>query len=348
MNKITEQTLNALDPTIEHFGVKGMKWKVRRSIMTGKIKNRGLVRSVRFKDDFDKLNTPKDYLTTFSKNKEAMMRTFKYAKPKINSGLSRINNSKEYKHINLNLDYAKRLEYNKTVSDMVTKQLNAAARFKGKDKKFIGGSYRLEFKYDVESGDPPTASVKEISKNILARKGERDYFKDIRKFRHADTTEIIEHDYPVSLTFDALGYITSMDIEDVDLEHSGVKGMKWGVRRRKSNHRNILSFFAKKKSSTKKGVPKEQDSDNPDLVDTLKNKSVRKMTNAEISKLNTRMQLERSMKDLKAKEAADLKAERMKHINTAKTAFKTMNEIYGMYKSPMVQDGLALLKKAKK
>lgn len=67
-----------------------------------------------------------------------------------------------------------------------------------------------------------------------------------------------------------------------NLEHHGIKGMKWGVRR---------------KRNSKTGRVESSDSK---TARRLKKKRLSEMSNEELAKLNKRMQLERQYKQLKA------------------------------------------------
>lgn len=76
-----------------------------------------------------------------------------------------------------------------------------------------------------------------------------------------------------------------------ELRHYGILGMKWGVRKNRT-----------------RGVSKKRDmsSDAKDAAN-LKKKKVYQMSNAELKKLNERMQLERTYSDLKRKKASQIK-----------------------------------------
>ena len=73
-----------------------------------------------------------------------------------------------------------------------------------------------------------------------------------------------------------------------ELKHFGVLGMKWGVRR----NRNVSSRFSKNKNSTKGW------SEDAKETGRLKKKKVSQLTNAELQKLNTRMNLENNYRSL--------------------------------------------------
>ena len=72
-----------------------------------------------------------------------------------------------------------------------------------------------------------------------------------------------------------------------ELKHFGILGMKWGVRR----GRNVSSRFGKKKST-------KDWSDEAKEAHKLKKKSVSQLSNSELRKINERMNLENSYKNL--------------------------------------------------
>lgn len=72
-----------------------------------------------------------------------------------------------------------------------------------------------------------------------------------------------------------------------DLYHHGIKGMKWGVRRKRTT---LASTKSKKRSSQ---------SEDHIRAKQLKKKKVSQMSNAELRELNNRLQLESQYKNLK-------------------------------------------------
>jgi hypothetical protein len=76
-------------------------------------------------------------------------------------------------------------------------------------------------------------------------------------------------------------------VEDV-LEHFGVLGMRWGKRRKQSGSRSD--------KLTTKRVKRSEVSDDHREKQGLKKKRVSEMSNAELKKLNERMQLEKQYK----------------------------------------------------
>jgi hypothetical protein len=70
-----------------------------------------------------------------------------------------------------------------------------------------------------------------------------------------------------------------------DIKHFGVLGMKWGIRKRRSSGPDTSSEDHKTSRA-------------------IKSKKISEMSNEELKKLTTRLQLERQLKDLSAKEVS--------------------------------------------
>jgi hypothetical protein len=85
-----------------------------------------------------------------------------------------------------------------------------------------------------------------------------------------------------------------MDKKKIDeiIQHVGVLGMHWGVRKSRSSG----SKTASKQTKTPKN------SEDHDEKVALKQKKLNTLSNAELKKLNERMQLEKSYKDLSKNE----------------------------------------------
>ena len=126
-------TAAAIEEIIEHAGVKGMKWGVRKQIKSSNPAKRKIRRA-------DKKWQKKAVKT---KN---LVKLLKKSKRKSKAALNEINNKPEYKGKNLKKDPALRRKYNDEVSRELTKSLNevAASRVgRSPSKK------NLELKYDL-------------------------------------------------------------------------------------------------------------------------------------------------------------------------------------------------------
>lgn len=88
-----------------------------------------------------------------------------------------------------------------------------------------------------------------------------------------------------------------------DLKHFGIPGMRWGIRRGPSRLAQRLSGKITTVASRIKAKSKvDTSSEDSKIAKTLKKKKLSEMSNDELKKLTTRMQLERQYKDLSSKE----------------------------------------------
>lgn len=81
--------------------------------------------------------------------------------------------------------------------------------------------------------------------------------------------------------------------DEEQLKHYGIPGMKWGRRKGKA---------ALKKVKKKVNPPKRGASEDYKKAASIRKKKIHQMSNAELRTLNERLQLERSFKDLSAKD----------------------------------------------
>ena len=97
---------------------------------------------------------------------------------------------------------------------------------------------------------------------------------------------------------------------DSDIMHFGVLGMKWGVRKKK----NSVSRKEQKKRANKKT------SRDYNEVDFLRKREVKSLSNAQLKKAITRMQLEQQYKQLSEKDKSELYKFGKKFVNDLMTS----------------------------
>ena len=123
--------------------------------------------------------------------------------------------------------------------------------------------------------------------------------------------------------------VTLSDIrQNSTLQHQGVKGMKWGVRKDRSVGLTI----------TKKSAPKnklENQSEDSKAAGKLRTKKVHELSNAELTALNRRVELERRYKDLNPSKFA----QGMKIVTDIVNTATTVQKAYKLVKDPLGQNG---------
>lgn len=111
----------------------------------------------------------------------------------------------------------------------------------------------------------------------------------IRRAKELDATESL----PEAWNIDSVKQ--SEADSNADISHFGVLGMKWGVRKKKPNS---VSRKQQKKRANKKTSPDYNESQ------FVRKRNVKSMSNADLKKAITRMQLEQLYKELSKKDRA--------------------------------------------
>ena len=306
---------------LEHHGVKGMKWGVRRN-RRGKIKARATMTKKAIKDS-EWLENPSSRGESFN---TSYNKTYRAAAWKIRKGIRKINRQPEYKGQNFKERSPLRTKYYRDISSMIETQLNSSATRHGRspNKKF-----QMAFSMDVDKQAAPTVTVR-LNDTRKGRKSARKEAQTARKRRvsHEDDSSMISLVLPLSL--DDSGYITDINIDSIGevleldsseeipldhdsfdqefsdyLEHYGIRGMKWGIRRKDPSgtsstgrELNAKEVAAAERAAAKSGR-KEKIRERKKAV-----KERRNLSDAELEKRVKRAQLEKQLREATAQDLA--------------------------------------------
>ncbi len=315
--EVTQQFETGAD-FLEHYGVKGMKWGVRRSV-TGHIKNRPTAaKSDQKQVGWDDAQPTKERQKAYEDTYRAAARNIKY-------GTRTLNRDPRFAGQNFRKDSPLRREYYNEYSKMVAEQLNAAATKKGRSPN---GKLQLRFDYNVENQQTATATVartETISGRFDTRKTAKTALKNARKdvnMKRAENRDKVKAAKAATKAELALerekkraasvkhgdDELEFSDATATFFEHYGVKGMKWGVIRGPKARRRIGSP-AKLKPNTVEVVPKpvtaktrhiqakakqlaEEENRRNNRNELVRKRDVTTMTDGEINAFLNRLQLE--------------------------------------------------------
>jgi hypothetical protein len=139
---------------------------------------------------------------------------------------------------------------------------------------------------------------------------------------------------------------------DEVLEHYGIKGMKWGVRRSREQlarargdgpvQKARAKRSAKKAEIAKRRAPSPEAKEKADALAKAKKDGVHTLSNKELQALNKRLNLEKNYKELTTKPKTKSKGEKIAD-DIIKTE-KAVSETYKFLKSPA---GVFLIKTIK-
>lgn len=212
--------------TLEHFGVRGMKWGVRRTdAQLAKASGKKEPKMSKLKDAKGDAISKDDvkWSKAAGRTKEGIKAYNQAAKKMNDEHIERINNKPEYKNQDFTKDSPTRQKYYKEYGDTFLKEFSSSL------KEQFGESPSGKYTVQPNPDGGPSWYV--------------GYKEDAT---HADDKVFVHY------KTDDQGYITEISIDDDVLEHYGVKGMKWGVRRTAAQLRKSRGDNPKSKSSIKK------------------------------------------------------------------------------------------------
>jgi len=305
LSEIEVDDLNSL----MHYGVKGMKWGVRKD-RRGKVKPGSVLKKVgkdpmdvknkvSRKEAIEKFNekrAPRGYDFHYENKRDALRKTMLKAQPKIKKEIKAINKSEKYKNADLRKASKLRDEYYRDISASVTKQLNAASALKGETRN---RQYKLHFDYNVEKDVYPSIAIRSNE----ARGGRSEAKKKARqdrKISHSDAPEDSD-DIKLIVKWGPKGLIEDISLPGSDvaehgsilisnmlegdaLKHYGVKGMKWGVRKDKKKTGRAQTSSNRTGSTTKTGALTKASGSVSDLIKKAKEKASVKVQDRQAKK----------------------------------------------------------------
>lgn len=186
-----------VDGDIVNSGVKGMKWGVRKD--AGHVGQKAKTKTIA------KLDKKFEKEVARTNSGSASMAYRNAAVKRINSRIEELGDSDKYRNIDLlNAKGTIKADYDRDAQAVIVRSIEDATRE-------IYGSNASGTKKGVYNADTDRIDIVD------------------RDVQHADDGT----DVTVLLTRDDKGHIVSVEVVpyDPDLEHSGVKGMKWGVRK---------------------------------------------------------------------------------------------------------------------
>lgn len=197
---------------------------------------------------------------------------YKKSSRKIRQGTRALN--KKYRGENFRTDSAKRRQYYKEYEKMVEDQLNATAEIRGYSPS---KRYKVTFKYDLKTMTRPeihlklSGTGKDRSSSLKEARAIRSNVKKVGELPNSNTPKKLKHEedleediFVMKVELDEDGMIVDLvlpediehdglDFEDATdfLQHYGVLGMKWGVRKDRYGRKTGSPIAGTKRASQK-------------------------------------------------------------------------------------------------
>ena len=279
---------------LQHFGVRGMRWGVRKSqnLTEGQIKYHTR------REAKAGARADKKWKKNLSSTSNAV-KVHKEAASQINKQLPGFNSDKRWNDangvaINLNKNPGKKKEYDEAFFKEIGNPAYSNAAVKVHGETSPGGRYKFE--------------VQDAAKGIVK-------VTDTKKVKHAD------EDLRFKITRDVNGYITMLEpveesmaqsATDIGaefiLEHFGVKGMRWGVRKEGavSTQTHIDTGILRRKTQIRAKGGAAQPAHEDAIKAAVQKQKLKKsgtdaLSNGELKDLASRLELEVRVETLASK-----------------------------------------------
>lgn len=308
--------MDPVEEILQHHGIKGMKWGVRRQSSSSGGGSRGDRKTAKRTAKSERQLKRAD--KRWEKNAGRMgdyLKVYNAAADRMNATeIVRINNKPQYKGKNLNKAGPLRDKYYKEYADTFTKALNdSSTALVGTN---ASGTKKLVFHQDAQLQGFPTAQIVDVNAKHAA----------------GDLSEPVD----VKMTHDALGHILSFEIvspmaqgEDLVadvLSHHGIKGMKWGVRR--NGARGKGSAHPESDDSKKAGAARAK---------IGRKGSTKALSNDELKALVNRMNMEQQYSKLTAGENKSKLSKGHDAVKGILSVANTANQVVTVANSPLVK-----------
>ena len=314
------QKEEALD-FLAHYGVKGMKWGVRRD---------GPPRAQARAEKKDRAWTS-DAKAAFNKVAQAAgTQMNKEVLPKINE---------KYVVEGKGIPKAKFDAYTKEVQSAYADLLDM--HMANRIGRSPSGKHELKWHTEHPDTKLPWAELVYTEKTLGHAETEELIVGLVKNVDGTVTLKVVAHDkLKASITdTEEVEHAMTDDIDDF-LAHYGVKGMKWGVRRNRGSsgspskgQANASDASSKPKKPIKRQENLSRYSDDKLASKISEKKGLDALSDAELSKLTKRMQLEQSYRELSAKRPME-KSKAEKFLTGAKILGQSANQLTEFINSP--------------
>jgi 2'-5' RNA ligase len=327
------QTIELGADFLAHYGVKGMRWGIRRDLqgrdrwspeghsLEGDVAKAlllstpfGVPASYRLGRRLGNVVADNKWKKDLEKSTKKAVQVHNTAADEINKKIASFNGDKRWAGVDLNNNPAKKAEYDKAAAEELLNPAYARAAVKVHGEESPGGRYKLTIQ------DHKTATMKVTDKKLEKHRVARhaagddddfDYEFDFAVVRD-DNGHITGFEWPedeaAHTALDIGSTLLSDILSDEALAHYGVKGMRWGFRREAPSAvaptaKSVVPHGTKRKTQIKV----DGGENHPAHGDAVKVAQARAklgksgaaaLSNAELREVANRLQLEQQVKQL--------------------------------------------------